>query len=344
MNQAEHDSLSPVRRRSEPQVIDVHAHVFVPEAEDVIRTSVPNLGDVMKVMTFSNAASDAITANMLQAVSCKLTSPEERVKDMEASVVDMQVISPAPNQYYYFAPPEIGLRTSRLINDRIAQIVHADPAHFMGLGTVPMQDPALALAELRRCVLELGLRGVEINTHVNGAELASPRYEEFFACAAETGATLFIHPLGFTHGHRLCDHYLNNIVGNPLETTIALGHLIFGGTFERNSRLRILAAHGGGFLPSYSGRMDHAFAVRSDCRHKISKRPSHYLKQVWVDSLVYDPGHLEALVKSQGADKVCLGTDYPYDMSDPHPHAIVACLDEEVRRKVLGLNALDLLH
>lgn len=325
-----------------PAIIDVHAHVFVPEAEEFVRSSVSGVGDAMKTMNFSNAASDAVTMAMLQSVSCKLIDPVERLNDMRRFQIDMQVLSPAPNQYYYFAPPEIGLMSCRLINDRIAELVRQHPHSFMGLGTVPLQDPKLASAEMRRCVQDLGLRGIEINTHVNGAELAAPQFDDFFATAEEAGAAIFLHPLGFTHGHRLCDHYLNNIVGNPLETTIALSHLIFGGTLERHPRLRLLAAHGGGYLPSYAGRMDHAFSVRPDCREVIAKRPSHYLKQIWVDSLVYDPDHLSVLVSCHGADKVCLGTDYPYDMSDAHPYGIVSNLDESVRRKVLGLNAIAL--
>lgn len=334
--------LSAGGRHVRPAIVDVHAHVFVPEADALIRSSMTSLGDALKPMNFSNASSDAVTAAMLQNVSCKLIDPVERLSDMRRFRIDMQVLSPAPNQYYYFAPPQLGLSASRLINDHIAELVREHPDGFMGLGTVPLQDPTLALAEMRRCVEDLGLRGIEVNTHVNGAELSAPQFDALFSCAAEIGAAIFLHPLGFTHGHRLCDHYLNNIVGNPLETTIALSHLIFGGTLERHPRLRILAAHGGGYLASYAGRMDHAFSVRPDCRANIVERPSDYLKRIWVDSLVYDPHHLSALVRRQGADKVCLGTDYPYDMSDPDPHGIVANLDEIVRQKVLGLNAMTL--
>ncbi|MEI8633524.1 amidohydrolase family protein [Vibrio sp. PP-XX7] len=130
---------------------------------------------------------------------------------------------------------------------------------------------------------------------------------------------LFIHPLGFTQADRMSEHYLNNILGNPLESTIALSHLIFGGVLEQYSRLKICVAHGGGYLPAYWGRMDHAFRARADCRQYIDKEPSSYLHKIWLDTLVFDPQQLENLIRFHGADKLCLGSDYPFDMAEPDP-------------------------
>ena len=140
------------------------------------------------------------------------------------------------------------------------------------MGTVPLQAPELAIAEMRRCVNELGLRGIEISSHVNGKELAAPEFRPFFAAAEELGVLLFLHPLGFTHGQRLSEHYLNNIIGNPIESTIALSHLIFEGVLDSHPGLKLCVAHGGGYLPGYWGRMDHALRAREDCRQHISPR------------------------------------------------------------------------
>jgi aminocarboxymuconate-semialdehyde decarboxylase len=211
------------------------------------------------------------------------------------------------------------------------------------MGTVPLQNTEMAIAEMRRCVNELGLRGIEISSNVNGEELAHPSRRAFFAAAEELGALIFLHPLGFTHGQRLAEHYLDNILGNPIESTIALSHLIFEGVLEAYPGLKLCVAHGGGYLPGYWGRLDHAYRAREDCRQHISREPSSYLRQVWLDTLVFDQDQLESLVRTHGPDRLCLGTDYPFDMAEPDPVGFHAKLDEPAKAKVLGLNAAGLL-
>ena len=201
----------------------------------------------------------------------------------------------------------------------------------------------MAVAELYRCVNELGMRGIEIGTSVSGRELADPELRPFFAAAEELGVLLFIHPLGFTHGERLSEHYLNNIIGNPLESTIALSHLIFGGVLDQLPGLKLCVAHGGGYLSGYWGRMDHAYRAREDCRQYISREPSSYLRQIWLDTLVFDQQQLDCLVHTHGADKLCMGTDYPFDMGDTDPVGFHADLDEAASTRILGQNAADLL-
>jgi len=149
--------------------------------------------------------------------------------------------------------------------------------------------------------------------------------------------------LGFTHGQRLTEFYLNNIVGNPLETTIALSHLIFAGVLDRFPGLKLCLAHGGGYLPGYWGRMDHAFRVRPECREHISRAPSTYMRQISLDTLVFDQDELDLLLRAHGPHRLCLGTDYPFDMSEPDPLGFHARLDDEVRAALLGRNAADLL-
>jgi aminocarboxymuconate-semialdehyde decarboxylase len=211
------------------------------------------------------------------------------------------------------------------------------------MGTVPLQNVEMAIAEMRRCVKECGMRGIEIGTNVNGAELADPEFRPFFRAAQELDVLLFMHPLGFTQGERLAQHYLNNIIGNPLESTIALSHLIFSGVLEAMPNLKLCVAHGGGYLSGYWGRMDHAYRAREDCREHISNLPSSYLRNVWLDTLVFDPDELESLVRTHGAEKLCMGTDYPFDMGEPDPVGFHKNLSGDVKDQILGLNAAELL-
>ena len=292
---------------------------------------------------FSSPASNAVMGKLFAKIGPKLNGVDERLKDMDALGVDVQAISPSPGQYYYFAPPDVGRKVARTINDGMAAAVARHPDRLVGMGTVPLQNTQMAIEEMRRCVKELDLRGIEINSHVNGRELAEDEFRPFFAAAEELGVLLFLHPLGFTHGHRLSEHYLNNIIGNPIESTIALSHLIFGGVLDAHPGLKLCVAHGGGYLPAYWGRMDHAFRAREDCRQHITREPSSYLRQVWLDTLVFDKDELDSLVHTHGPDRLCLGTDYPFDMAEPDPVGFHDRLDESTKAKILGLNAAALL-
>jgi len=330
----------PVSRRGRHLVVDIHCHLSIGAADKMIRAAMPSAPDAFP---FSSPASNAVTGKLFASIGPKLNGVDLRLKDMDALGVDVQAISPSPGQYYYFAPPEVGRDAARAINDGIAAAVVSHSDRFVGMGTVPLQNTQMAIEEMRRCVKDLDLRGIEINSHVNGRELAENEFRPFFAAAEELGVLLFLHPLGFTHGQRLSEHYLNNIIGNPIESTIALSHLIFGGVLDALPRLKLCVAHGGGYLPGYWGRMDHAFRAREDCRQHIAREPSSYMRQIWLDTLVFDKDELDFLVRTHGADKLCLGTDYPFDMAEPDPVGFHDRLDEEVKAKILGLNAAELL-
>lgn len=330
----------PVSARGKHLVVDIHCHLGIPAADAMVRAAMPA---APTSMPFSSPASDKVNGEMFATIGPKLNGIEARLADMDRLGVDVQAISPSPGQYFYFADAELGRETSRTINDGIAAACALHPNRLVGMGTVPLQAPELAVAEMRRCVNELGLRGIEISSHVNGKELASPEFRPFFAAAEELGILLFLHPLGFTHGQRLSEHYLNNIIGNPIESTIALSHLIFEGVLDDLPGLKLCVAHGGGYLPGYWGRMDHAWRARADCRQHIGRAPSSYLRQVWLDTLVFDHGQLDALIASHGADHLCLGTDYPFDMAEPDPVGFHAHLEENVKAKISGLNAAGLL-
>jgi aminocarboxymuconate-semialdehyde decarboxylase len=252
----------------------------------------------------------------------------ERLRDLDDMGLDRQVVMPPPGQCYYTVPLEIGVKAARIINDGVAEFVARVPDRLVGIGTVPMQDGHEAARELERGVRQLGFKGVEVLTNVGGRELSDEAFAPFWAKAEELGALVVVHPNGFTEGKRLSRFYFNNIVGNPLETALALHYLIFDGVLERHPNLKILAVHGGGYLGSYSGRIDHAWGARNDCRANLPQPPTHYLKKIYVDSVVFTPHQLEALVKVFGADHVLMGTDYPFDMGEFDPIGHIAWVDQ----------------
>jgi aminocarboxymuconate-semialdehyde decarboxylase len=296
---------------------------------------------------YSSEETKAYNAAHFAALAPKLTDPVRRLDDMDRMGVDRQALSVAPPQFYYWTDPALGRRLARLQNDHLAELVAKHPDRFSGLATVPLQDVDAAVAELDFAVTELGLSGVEICTHVNGLDLDDRRFRPFFTRAAELGVVVLIHPHGFTHGERLGDYYLTNVIGNPLESTIAVTRLIHGGVLEELPGLRVCVAHGGGYLPFYASRMDHAWRERPEGRHHIPDRPpGDYLRRIFVDCLVYDPAHLGFLVQQMGADRVVVGTDYPYDMGFYDPVGLVngtPGLSDDERRRILGGNAAELL-
>ena len=324
--------------------VDIHCHLFTPEADALTR---PHFRpEAEPFQSFASDATREVNRRQDERIREKLTSPEARLAEMDRQGIDIQAISATPMQYYYWTEPEIGRAAARLINDRIAEVVGQHPDRFVGLATVPLQAPDLAVAELERAVRELGMRGVEINTHVAGAELAEDRFRPFWAKAEELGILVFLHPGGATDGRRLAEHYFVNVIGNPLESTVAVSHLIFGGVLDAHPRLKLCVAHGGGFLASYPGRMDHAHAAREDCRTRIRRKPSTYLKRLYFDTIVFEPEQLEHLVRLYGGDHLLLGTDYPYDMGEADPLGFIdraGRLTREDRAKIAGINAARLL-
>jgi aminocarboxymuconate-semialdehyde decarboxylase len=329
-----------VRHAGRTRVIDIHCHLGVPQADAL---AIPQLPGTPAFIRFSSPPTREVNRNQAAALASKLNGVHERIADMDRLGIDIQAISPSPGQYHYELEPELGLEVARLINNRIAEAVASHPDRLVGMGSVPLQAPELATRELHRCVDELGFRGIEISTHVAGRELSDPAFVPFFAAAEARGVLIFMHPLGFSHGERLSDHYLNNLIGNPLESAIAVAHLIFGGTLDRHPRLHICVAHGGGYLPGYFGRLDHGWRARADCRQHITRPPSEYLHRLYFDTLVFDPAQLDFLVRTYGADHLCLGSDYPFDMSEPDPVGFHARLSPQDRAQILGGTAAKLL-
>jgi len=334
---------SSARAGKSHPAIDIHCHVFTPAAAALTKDLFKPENDPYSF--FHSTASKEVDAKQAQAIGPLLTSVPERLKIMDRDGIDIQAISTAPIQYYYWAEPELALKTSQLINQNIASICAGNPERFVGLATVPMQSPELAVRELTRAVKELGLRGVEICPHVESEELSADRFRPFWAKAEELGVLVFLHPHGFPDGRRLGTHFFSNIIGNPLDTTLAVHHLIFGGVLEDHPGLKIVLAHGGGYLPSYAGRIDHAHAARPDARTRIQKKPSSYLKKFYFDTIVFTHHQLEYLAGLYGSDHILLGTDYPFDMALPDPVGFVegSRLSGKDKARILGGNAARLL-
>ncbi len=344
---ASRGSTRVVRTRKRGSLrVDIHCHYLNTEVAAGVAHLNPAQHDPST--QFANALTREVNAKQMRERAAKLSTIEVRLKDMDRMGIDVQAISPSPNQTYYWTDPGLGAELARKVNDRIAEIVARWPDRFVGLGTVPLQDAGLALAELDRCVRQLGLRGVEINPNVNGMDLGDARLglDRFFARVQALDVILFMHPLGFTQGERLMDHYFNNVIGNPLETTVAASHLIFDGVLERHPGLKIVLPHGGGYLAHYWARMDHAWRARPDCRTVIKKTPSSYLEKFYFDTITFDRGMLKRLVERFGADHVLLGTDYPYDMGMEHPVEFIGGapgLSAGEKARVMGGNAARLL-
>jgi aminocarboxymuconate-semialdehyde decarboxylase len=312
---------APSRGAKRWRTIDIHCHCMVPEANAMVlkATGLPGGGPDTNASAHVNELTKSILQQRGKIDFPKLTDLETRLADMDSAGIDVQVISPYPGHFVYAAPPEVARDSARMVNDHIASLVAKHPDRLMGMGTVPLQNCEMAIAELDRTVNELGFRGVELCTNVRGVDLTRAGLEKFFARVEELGVLIFLHPSGTSLVGRMSDHYFPNILGHPLDSALAVGHLIFDGYLERFSKLKVCIAHGGGYLPAYWGRFDHAFAHREDCRVNISKPPSEYLKKLYFDTVVFDERELAHLIEIWGADHIMLGTDYPFDMAEPDP-------------------------
>jgi predicted TIM-barrel fold metal-dependent hydrolase len=321
-------------------IIDVHGHLTVPFADELVRDEPGFAAELAFEQACHSPASLRENRAQLARVSAFLDDASHRLADLDAMKVDVQVVGPMP-MHHYWASYGLAERLARVTNEAVA--AHCSSSRLVGLGTVPLQHPELAVAELTYAVSTLGLRGVSVSTVVSDRELADPAHEPFWSCASDLGAVVLIHPWGCGLGPRLAAHYLGNTVGNPAETTVALSHIIFSGLLDRHPGLRLVAVHGGGYLPYYLGRSDHAWQVRPDARGCLDV-PSSYIRRIWFDSLVYTPSALRQLVEAAGADRVMLGTDYPFDMgvSDPVDRLDLAGFSGADRDAIAGLNAASL--
>ncbi|MGC4085491.1 MAG: amidohydrolase family protein [Vicinamibacterales bacterium] len=347
-----HAAEAPVRvggqkgGRTRHYTIDMHCHMLTPAAEALTAERPEKKNDfAMMQKSMTPDTVEYTLKNMLPAAFPKLTKLDERLRDMDEMGVDLQVVSPGPNQYYYWADPDLARELCKTINEHIAEQCARHPDRLLGMGSVALQHPDLCVEQLEYAVKKLGLKGVEISSLVGGLEIADEKFERFWAKCEELGCVVFLHPLGTTLGERVKKFYLSNHLGQPLEHTVAISHLIFGGVLDRYPGVKLFAGHGGGYLASYIGRADHAWNARPDAR-TCKKPPSEYLKQMWYDTIVYRPEGLRHLAAEAGVDRMVVGTDYPYDMAHYAMHDLindVAEFSDADRAAILGGNAAKLL-
>ncbi|WP_210588676.1 amidohydrolase family protein [Streptomyces sp. GESEQ-35] len=323
--------------------VDFHGHLAVPAAEELVAGAQGLAAERAAEQRAHSPASLNVNRAQLHRLAPMLTDATARLAALDAMGIDIQVVGPMP-MHHYWADPDLAHRFARTVNEAVAVHCLAEPDRLYGLGTVPLQHPHLAVDLLDKAVSDYGLYGISVSTTVDGRELADPAHDMVWRKAEELGAVVFVHPWGCSLGERLATHYLGNTVGQPAETTVALSHLIFTGVLDRFPDLKLVAAHGGGYLPTYIGRSDHAWQVREDA-HGCAEPPSAYLRRMWFDALVYTPRALRHLVEEVGADRVVLGTDFPFDMGvdDPLARLDAAGLSPADRAAVAGGNALELL-
>ncbi|KOX04573.1 amidohydrolase [Streptomyces sp. NRRL B-1140] len=318
---------------------------MIPDVEALV-SELPGLAEVRALDARRNGpAALAVNGPMIRERIPKMTDVTVRLAAMDAQGVDVQLVSPSPSHYHYWTDEETAEKLCRLAGEATAAHCAQAPDRLRGLGLAPLQHPVQAVRALEHA-LDQGLLGVEISSHAPGRELSDPAYEPFWTRAEETGAILFLHPFGCTLDERLDQWYLSNTVGQPTENAVALSHLIFSGVLDRHPELKVIAAHGGGYLPTHIGRSDHAWSARSDAGAGCAHLPSSYLERLYFDSLVHDPHVLRALIGAAGADRVLLGSDFPFDMGteDPVGALRAAGLPDDDFHAVRGGNATTLLR
>lgn len=329
--------------KSKPFVIDFHAHFAIPEvaafaaqAYGTVDSSIPpdtpeDLAAESRVWAANNAR--------------KMKDFDERLADMDRMGVDMQVLtSTIIRSCTWWADAETGLKWDRLINERVAEAVAKKPDRFVGLGSVPLQAPELAVKELHYCMGELGLKGVQLSTHVYGMELGDARLDPFWAAAQEAQATLYLHPAG-TIDARYAKHQLWNSIGQSIEEALGMASLWYEGVLDRFPKLKLCVAHGGGFLPFNAGRVDRNYVEKAFTRVNMTKSPSEYMQQhFWYDTCLYNPEMMDYLVKKVGPSRILCGSDYPVGDEDPVGFIMRAKkVSAADKAAMLGGNAANLL-
>jgi aminocarboxymuconate-semialdehyde decarboxylase len=344
--------------------IDIHTHILPHDWPDL--DAKYGYGGFVRLEHYKPCCARMMIGDgVFREITDNVWEPKRRIEEMDRANVSIQVLSTVPVMFSYWAKPEDALDLSRLLNDHIGEVVRQYPTRFAGLGTIPLQDADLAARELERCVCELGLRGVEIGTHVDANEychgtgcrgLYDRSLDVVWKTAEQLNAAIFVHPWDMMGKERMPKYWLPWLVGMPAEGSLAICSMIFGGVFERFPKLRVAFAHGGGAFPFTIGRIEHAFYVRPDLVAIDNQtNPRSYLAngdmpaRFYVDSLVHDSVALKMLVKLFGAERVALGSDYPFPLGEANAGGLIESMKDlsaedkaqllsETAREFLGLN------
>ncbi len=324
------------------QKIDIHTHIM-PE-------KIPNwfekfgYGDFIHLEHHKPCCAKMMKGDkFFREIESNCWEPKDRIIDMTATDVDIQVLSTIPVLFNYWAKPEHGLESSKFFNDHICSCVTNHPDKFIGLGTVPLQDVDLAIKEMERCVKELKMPGIEIGSNINQLNLSDKKFDAFWEAAQDLNCSIFIHPWEMMGENDMMKYWLPWLVGMPAETSRAICSLIFGGVMEKYPNLKFAFAHGGGSFPATVGRVEHGFNVRPDlCAIDNPINPRDYLGKFWVESLVHDEVSFEVLMKTVGENKICVGSDYPFPLGELSPGKLIEDSDLSVKtkEKLLYINGL----
>lgn len=343
--------------------IDLHTHILPPPEQWPDLRERYGYGGWVRLEHYKPCCARMMIDNhAFREIESNSWDPKKRIEECDAvgretasvgagvprvSPVNVQVLSTVPVMFSYWARPGDALDLSMFLNDHIAGVCHEFPHRFVGLGTIPMQLPRLAIQELERCVNDLGLRGVQIGTNIQGQNLDNPQFFPIFEAAADLGAAVFVHPWDMLAQDRMTKYWLPWLVGMPAETALAICSVIFGGVLERLPKLRIGFAHGGGAFPYTVGRVEHGFLVRPDlCAADNDVNPREYLGKFYVDSLVHDCDALRLLIKMVGHQHIALGSDYPFPLGESAPGALIESMCDlapDVKRRMLAGTALEFL-
>ena len=322
--------------------IDIHCHLATPSSRRAVDEY--RRPEYEPYDFFMGQDSKDQNEVMYPTIVDQLTNPDARIEHMDRMGVDVQGLATFVSEYHYWAPADLAAESARIQNDNLASVASANPRRFVALGaTVPLQDVDLAIAEMDRAVDQLGFKGLQIGGTVQGRNLDEPGFRPFWAAVEDKGIPVILHPNGYPEGQRLGNYFLTNCIGNPLETMVAASRMIFSGLFEEHPGLKLVLLHGGGYLPFYSARADHTWEVRPETRVAIPDHPpSHYMKRLFYDTMVFQPLYLRHLIEIVGVDRLMLGTDYPFDMSETDPLGLIGAtegLTDDDRAAISGDNA-----
>ena len=326
--------------------IDIHTHVEFADTATILKKKYTEEELFSRfVVPATGARSAQINRGLMPGLREPLRDPQRKILDMKERKLALSILSSSPFAFYYEIEDNLAVELAEFQNDQLGEMVKKYPDSFAAMATLPLQNPQAALKELDRAINKLGLRGIEVGSHVGKRELGDPIFWPIYEVLERTGLPMFIHPHHVAGMDRLQNFYLNNLIGNPLDTTIAATHLIFGGVFEKYPNLRVALAHGGGQFPFIFGRIEHGYEVRPEAKEKVHQPPRAFLKNFYFDTITHHPDALRYLIAFAGSDHVLLGSDYPYDMGDQDPVRTVSQLsgiEEKDRRKIMRENAIAL--
>jgi aminocarboxymuconate-semialdehyde decarboxylase len=326
--------------------IDIHTHVDFAGTFELLgkRYSEEEIFNRF-IVSVTGRRSAELNREIMSGIRDALRDPQKKIRDMEEKKIGFYVLSSTPFAFLYEVEEDLAVELARFHNDQLSEMVKKYPDRFAAMATLPLQVPEEALKELERATKTLGLWGVEIGSHVGKRELGDEVFWPIYKALEGLDMPIFIHPHHVAGIDRLQDFYLNNLIGNPLDTTIAAANLIFSGALEKYPGLKIILAHGGGQFPFIMGRIEHGYEVRPEAREKVHQPPRAFLKNFYFDTITHNPEALRYLIAFAGSDHVLLGSDYPYDMGDANPVQNVSKLSGIKaidRRKIMRENAIAL--